>query len=1025
MISLTRWALNNAMLVLMVMIIIVIAGPISFLSHPSREDPEITIRTALVTASYEGMSPQRMEDLVTRKLEEKIREMPEVKDIISTTRSGQATLRVMLYDRYYQLEPIWQSLRNKMADVKSQLPNGTNGPFVNDNYGDVAMATIAVTAEGFSLAEMREKSRNIRDQLYTVPGVSKIELFGVEPERIFIEVNNIRLAQLGLSAQSLAASIGQTNIISPGGRIEAGTTSLAIETTGNFETLADIGQVTIQIPDKPGQVIYIRDIATIKRAYVDPPKNPAYFNGDPAIIISVQMVNAYDSFKFADDLKAKTAALENKLPIGYQLRFVTFQPNEIAAAVNGVMNNLYQTIAIVLVIVMIFLGWRTGLIVGIMVPLTMLLSLLVMRYIGIELEKMSLATLIISLGLLVDNGIVIAEEIERRLSVGEERMTAAIETGKSMALPLLVSSLTTIFAFMPLMLADSVAGEYTRSISLVIAISLLGSWLLAMTATPLFCVWFIKKKQPVDEKVVFDTRFYRSYRALLQSILRHRYMFLAAVIATLFISGWALKFVPKIFFPASDRTQIQVYLDLPVGSNTYGTITAAKVLTTWLDDKKLNPEITSFVSYVATGGPRFYLGLEPIDPDPNRAFLIVNVQTFPQVAAVMQRIQAFANGNIAQARVQVKPMSQGGSEAGLVEYRIIGDNADVLVSAARQLEAEMRKIPGIINIKDDWENRLIKLIVKVDQARARRAGVTSKSIAAALDAILSGSEVTDYREGDTIIPVYLRAEGEARTNIDRLRTLNIATISGAPVPLLQVADLDGQAEFSMIQRRNLERAITVSAKHSIKSAAELDALISPKLDKIDLPQGYRIEKGGEIEGSSDAQSSLFANMPLAFALIILVLVGQFNSYRKPLIILSVIPLTLIGVTLGLLIMPGAAFGFFAILGLLALAGIIINNAIVLIDRIDTEIDLGLDAYEAILAASTKRLRPILMTTITTVFGLFPIILSRDVLFYDLAIVLSGGLLAGTILTLGVVPVLYSIFFRVSVGKLGHTEKAIT
>ncbi len=1016
MFSLTRWALNNSMLVLMIMIIIVLAGPISFLSHPSREDPEITIRTAVVTASFKGMSPQRMEDLVTRKLEEKIREMPEVKDIISTTRSGQSTIRVMLYDRYYQLEPIWQSLRNKMSDVKSQLPSGTNGPFVNDTYGDVAMATIAVTAEGFSLAEMREKARNIRDRLYTVSGVSKIELFGVEPERIFIEANNIRLAQLGLSVQLLVNSIGQTNIISPGGRIEAGATSLAIETTGNFETLDDIGQVTIQIPDKPGQVVYVRDIATIRRAYVDPPKSPAYFNGKPAIIVSVQMVDKYDSFKFADNLKAKVASLEGGLPIGYQLRFVTFQPNEIAAAVDGVMNNLYQTIAIVLVIVMIFLGWRTGLIVGVMVPLTMLLSLLVMRNIGIELEKMSLATLIISLGLLVDNGIVIAEEIERRLSIGEERLTAAIETGKSMALPLLVSSLTTIFAFMPLMLADSVAGEYTRSISLVIAISLLGSWLLAMTATPMFCVWFIKKKEPVDEATAFDTKFYRTYRRILQSVLRFRYMFLVAVIATLFVSGWALKFVPKIFFPASDRTQIQVYLDLPVGSNTYGTITATKILTAWLEDKDKNPEITSFVSYVATGGPRFYLGLNPIDPDPNRAFLIVNVETFSQMAPVMQRIQAFSNRNIAQARVQVKPMSQGGSEAGKVEYRIIGDNADTLVDAAHRLEAEIRKISGTINIKDDWENRLIKLIVKVDQARARRAGVTSKSIAAALDSILSGVQVTDYREGDTIIPVYLRAEGNVRKNIDRLRTLNIATVNGAPVPLLQVADLDGTAEFSMIQRRNLERAVTVSAKHSIKSAAGLDALITPALEKLQSPDQYRIEKGGEIEGSSDAQSSLFANMPLAFALIVLVLVGQFNSFRKPLIILAVIPLTLIGVTLGLIIMPGAAFGFFAILGLLALAGIIINNAIVLIDRIDTEIDNGLNAYDAILAASTKRLRPILMTTITTIFGLAPIILSRDVLFYDLAVVLSGGLLVGTILTLGVVPVLYSLFFRVPVGK---------
>ena len=1023
MFSITRWALNNTMLTMMVIVLIVLAGPLSFQTHPSREDPEITIRTAVVTASFKGMSPKRMEDLVSQKLEEKIREMPEVKDILSTTRSGQVTINVNLHDRYYDLPPIWQSLRNKMEDVKSQLPDGTSGPFVNDSYGDVAMATIAVTAEGFSLAEMRERARKLRNKLYTVPGVSKISLYGVEPERIFVEANNIRLAQLGLSAQSLVTSIGQTNILSPGGRIEAGDTSLTIEITGNFETLDDVGQVTIQIPDKPGQVVYIRDIASIKRAYADPPKSPAFFNGKPAIVISVQMVEAYDSFQFGEDLKAKISTLENALPIGYQLSFITFQPNEIAAAVNGVMNNLYQTITIVLVIVMLFLGWRTGLIVGAMVPITMLLTLLIMRYVGIELEKMSLATLIISLGLLVDNGIVIAEEIERRLSIGEERIAAAIATGKAMALPLLSSSLTTIFAFMPLMLAESVAGEYTRSISLVIAIALLGSWVLALTVTPLCCCWFIKKKEPIDEAVAYDTKFYRTYRTILKNVLRFRYMFLVTVVATLFASGWLMQFVPKIFFPPSDRTQIQVYLDLPVGSNTYGTLAASKTLTTWLGNKEINPDITSFVSYVASGGPRFYLGLSPIDPDPHRAFMIVNVDEFTNMAPVMQRIQAFANGNIPEARIQVKPMSQGGSEAGQVEYRLIGDNADILVKAAHKLEGFMRDIPGTINIKDNWENRIIKLIVKVDQSRARRAGVTSKSIATALDSILSGSDITDYRDGDTIIPVYLRAEGDVRTNIDRLRTLNIATINGTPVPLLQVANLDAIAEFSMIQRRNLERVVTVSAKHSVKSAAELDTIVSARLDELKLPAGYRVEKGGEIEGSSEAQGSLFANMPLAFALIVLVLVGQFNSYRKPLIMLAVIPFTFIGASLGLLIMPGAAFGFFAILGLLALAGTIINNAIVLIDRIDIEIENGLSIYDAILTGSAKRLRPILMTTITTICGLAPIIISHDVLFYDLAIVLSGGLLVGTILTLGLVPVLYSILFRVGVSK--QLEEATT
>ena len=1008
---LTRWALNNSMLVLILVIMIVAAGPVSFLSHPSREDPEITIRTALVTASFPGMSPSRMEDLITRKLEEKIREMPEVDKIRTTSRSGQTTVRVELHDRITDLEPVWQDLRNKMSDVKSSLPSGTKGPEVNDNYGDVAMATLALTAEGFSLAEMRETARKIRDGLYSVGGVSKVELFGVEPERIFVEVNNVRLAQLGISPTDLINTIGNTNIVSPGGRVEAGIASFAVEPTGNFDSLDDIGQVTVEIPDKPGQVIYLRDFAKITRDYVDPPKNPAYFNGKPAIVIGVQMVDKYDSKKFAEGLSARRQLLENTLPIGYSLQYITFQPDDIRKAVDGVANNLYQTIVIVLAVVMLFLGWRTGLIVGAMVPLTMLLTLLIMRYVGIELERMSLAALIISLGLLVDNGIVMAEEIGRRLSLGEERTQAAIATGKSMLLPLLSSSMTTILAFMPLMLAENEAGEYLRSLSLVIAIALLGSWILGMTVTPLLCSWGLKIPKPVDEDTAYDTKFYRAYKSALDGVLRFRYPFLIGTVAMLFVAVWGLQFVPKIFFPASDRVQLQVYVDLPVGSNTYGSKSAALKMAGWLSDKKENPEIVSNVAYIASGGPRFYLGLDPIDPDPHRSFLIVNLEDASQVPILRDRIQAHAAGTLPEARVFVKPMSLGASEAGLVEYRIYGNDPSELNRISERLKSIMRSVNGTVNIKDDWENRLVKIIVDVDQARARRAGVTSQSIADSLDAILAGVAVTDYRDGDTIVPVYLRAEGAQRTNIDRLRTLNITRAGGQPVPLMQVANFDGFAEFSMIQRRNLERVITVSGKNLRLPAADLDAVITPELEKLKLPAGYRIERGGEIEGSSEAQGSLFANMPLAFALILLILVGQFNSLRKPLIIVAVIPLTLIGVTPALIVMPGANFSFIATLGLLSLAGIIINNAIVLIDRIGTEQEKGLNVHDAIINASVKRLRPILMTTITTILGLMPLIVWRDILFYDLAVVVSGGLLVGTMLTLGVVPVLYRILFK--------------
>lgn len=1011
--NLTAFALNNRTLVLLFVVLILFAGPLSYTSHPSREDPEITIRTALITAQFEGMSPTRIENLITRKIEEKLREIPEVEHIISTVQNGVTIIRANVYERYSDMAPIWQNLRNKMEDVKGDLPSGTQGPFVNDDYGEVAMATIALTAEGFSLAEMRTKAKLLRNQLYRVGGVRKVTLFGVEPERIFVEVDNIRLAQYGVKVSDITDAISRQNIVLPGGIIQANGDSFYVEPTGNFENLEQLENLQIKIPDKTGQVAYLKDIAKITRGFADPPKSPAFFNGKKAIVLSVSMIDQFDSFKFAEDLKAKTTQLEQTLPIGYRLSYITFQPNEIEVAVSGVMNNLYQTIAIVLVVVMVFLGWRTGLLVGAMVPLVMLLSILVMRVIGIELERMSLATLIIALGLLVDNGIVIAEDISRRLAEGEERLKAVIASGRDMSMPLLSSSLTTVFAFMPLMLADSTAGEYTRSISLVIAISLLGSWVMAVTAMPLFCYWFLKPGKLIDDNHYETQPFYRIYRTILDKILSFRFAFLGLVLLMLFGGLSLFSYVPKVFFPASERTQLQILVDAPVGSNSYLTLAAVRPLQNWLLDKTKNPEVKNHIAYVAGGGPRFYLGLDPNDADPFRAFLVVNVKEPGDILPLLEKVRNFANRSMPEVRVTPKPMSLGPGEAGLVEYRVVGQDAQVLKSLSDQIIAGIRDIPGSRNIKDDWENPTVKIIVDIDQARARRAGVTSEQVANALNASLAGSTVSGYREGDQTIPVILREKGLARQNIDRLRTLNIGVENGNPIPLLQIATFRGQPEYSLMQRRDLERTVTISAVNKNMTAAELDAALTPLLNKIEteLKPGYQIEKGGELESSAKAQGSLFAYMPLAFALIILVLVAQFDSFKRPLIILLTIPLVITGVSLTLFIAPNANFGFMAILGLLALAGIVINNAIVLIDRIEGERNEGVAVREAILNASVTRLKPILMTTATTVFGLLPIILARDVLFYDLALVISGGMIAGTVLTLGVVPVLYSLFFR--------------
>jgi len=1011
---LTSLALNNRALTIALLIVVLVVGPISILSHPSREDPAITIRTASVIATFPGMSATRVEDLITSKLEEKIREMPEVDRLETVSSVGQSLVKITIADKYTDMTPIWSDLRNKIDDVKPDLPSGTQGPLVFDDEGNVAMATIAMTAEGFTNVEMYEAAKSLRRIIYArVPGVRKVEFFGRVEPRVFVEFDNIRLARMGLTAQSIQAAISQQNVILPGGRIEANGKSFTIEPSGDLGSIDDIKSISIAVPDSKSSV-YLSDIADISFDYEDPPKQPAFWNGHEAIVISVSMVDQFNAFVTGDALKKVLATFNGSLPVGFQLDLITWQPDEIETAVFGVFNNLWQTILIVLGVVIAFLGFRTGLIVGAMVPLVMVVTVIIMRLIGIELERMSLASLIISLGLLVDNGIVVAEEFGNRIKRGQERVQAALETGQSLSNPLLAASLTTILAFMPLMLAPGGAGEYTRSISLVIAIALLVSWVVALTALILFCLWFLKVGETVDDEKAYGAWYYERYRGLIRACLKWKYVSVAAAFSTLFLGVFLFGFVSKTFFPGSERTQLQVLVELPQGHNTLTTRAVSKRLEAWLLDKKQNPDVVSVVTYIADGGPRFYLALSPVDGTPNTAYVLVTVQTPQDVGQLRQRVRRYAVDHVPEAEIFPKAMSMGPNEAGLVEYRIAGPDEKILKKSAEQLQLALRRIPGTVNVTDDWKNPTVTLRVVIDQDAARRVGITSQDIANSLSNQLSGVEVTNYRIDDLSIPVVFRAGVDERTQLSRLRSLNIAVSGGSPVPLEQVATLAPSFGFSQVKRRDLERVITVSGKSDQFTAAELDTKMADDVDalKQSLPPSYRIEKGGEMEGSSDAQAALFGNVPLAFAIMILVLVWQFDSFKKPTMVLLTIPLSITGVALSLLLMPGANFSFMGILGFLALAGIVINNAIVLIDRIEIEKAAGRSDGDAIVEAGVRRLQPIIMTTCTTAMGLLPIILSRDVLFYDLAVVISGGLIVGTLLTLIVIPCLYAVFYNV-------------
>jgi multidrug efflux pump subunit AcrB len=700
------------------------------------------------------------------------------------------------------------------------------------------------------------------------------------------------------------------------------------------------------------------------------------------------------------------------------LDVVTWQPELVETAVWEATENLGQTLAIVLVVVMLFLGLRTGLIVGAMVPLTVLAALVGMRLIGVELHRVSIAAVIVALGLLVDNGIVVVEDIKTRMTGGADRRAAALASARTLGVPLLTSSLTTILAFMPLMLAENASGEYLRALSLVIMLTLLASWLIALTVTPAMCVWFLPDPpaaaaaQPSRRATAGAAEgAYALYRRLLAGLLRIRIVFLLGMVGLLVGSLWLFGLVQQRHMAPSERNQFTVYLNLPAGSDPQETLRVAERLSGFLSDQQANPEIASNVVYVASGGPRFFLALQPPDAQPHIGFGIVTTRTAEQVAAMMQRVRAFAADRLPEATVRTEELFLGPAPLGTVELRVFGPDIPVLQDLADRVTAAFRAVPGTLDIRSDWENPVLKVRAVVDQERARRAGVTSQEIARALSAQIDGMPVTDYREGDKVIPVVLRAAAPLRDDLDRMRTMEVFSGSrGVGVPLLQVADFEGVAEPSQIRRVDQERAITIAAKHPTMSARELYARLLPAIEAIDLPFGYRIVTEGEVKASTEANGALFAYAPHCLFGIVALLVLQFGSFRRPAIVGLTIPLILIGAALGLLLFD-AWFDFVAMLGLFSLAGIIINNGIVLIDRIDQGRAAGQEVDEAIVEASVARARPIVMTTLTTILGLVPLAVLGGEFWFGMAIVIMSGLAVGTLLTLGVVPVLYSLLFQ--------------
>jgi multidrug efflux pump subunit AcrB len=1019
--NLTGFALRNQPLVITIVVALVVFAGMVMQNFPSQEDPPITVREAVITTHVPGMDARDVELLVTRKIEKALARIPERDYIYSWSRDGVSIINIKVLDAYEQddLDIIWKDVRNKVNDVRGDLPDGVIGPFVNDDFGDVTVVSAALIGDGFSMAEVHAVAKRIADALYLVDGVKRVDLHGVQDETIWIEFSTARIGQLGFSVASIGQALVSQNIVLPGGSIDTGLREIVVMPDADLRSVEEIENVAIELPGS-GQVIRLRDIATVRRGYVDPPTTPFYYDGDQAVLIAVSMADGQNVLDVGPRIVERLEQIEQQLPIGLQIRIGNYQPTHVERAVAGVRSNLMQTIVIVLLVIVAFLGLRTGAIVGLHVPLTMVVTLVVMYMMGIALHRISLATLIISLGLLVDNGIVVAEEIGKRLFEGEDRISAATNTGKTLSMPLLTSSITTVLMFVPLALAPHASGEYLRSMSIVILISLGVSWLLAMTVTPILCSRFLEKPEVSQEAVdaQYETPGYVFYRRVLDRLLRHRAAFLAAMVGVLALGVWLFGMVPVQFMPESDRPQVLIDVKLPAGYGIRETDREIRSLVDWLEDETVNPEIEQTLSYVGNGGVRFFVTLAPDPAAPNMGFILVTVDEIESVEPVMDRLRAHALDAFPSLDLIVKRMFMGSTETGLVEARIstlgLPGQRDALYEASLEVARLFSDVPNTVNVYNDFENLIVKARIDVDHVRAERARVTNEEIASSLRSILEGSSATSLRQGDENIPITARALPEERLSADRLFSANVfSNETGAAVPLVQIATISPETSFPVIKRRDYEPTVTVQARSLDTTAPEFEARTTAAIDAIveELGAGFSWEWGGETESSSDAQAALFAFVPVCLFGVLICLVGQFNSFKKPVVVLLTIPVAFTGVAIGLLV-GGSFYSFMALLGMLSLVGIVVNNAIVMLEQIDIEHRSGTDHYEAIIKACVARMRPILMTTLTTILGMLPLIVSHDPLFYDMAITIAFGLAFATVLTLGLAPVLYATFMRV-------------
>ena len=1048
--NLSEWALSNRPLVLFAMLAFALIGAWSYKHLGQSEDPPFTFKAMVVRTLWPGATAEQVSRQVTEPIEKALMNTGEYEFIRSYSRPGESQVIFMARDslRSRQIPDLWYQVRKRVGDIRATLPREIVGPFFNDEFGDTYGNIYALTGKGFDYAVMRDYADRIQLELQRVPDVGKIDLVGLQDEKVWIELSNTRLATLGVSMQQVQQALADQNAVTGTSFFETATDRVQLRVTGQFNDIEAIRQFPIRAGDR---TVHLGDIAEVKRGFADPASPKMRFMGEEAIGLAVAMKDGGDILKLGANLDAEFERLQKTLPAGMQLRKVSDQPQSVEESVGEFVQVLTEAVVIVLLVSFFSLGLRTGLVVGVTIPLVLAMTFFVMHYFDIGLHKISLGALVLALGLLVDDAIIAVEMMATKMEQGYDRLRAASFAWESTAFPMLTGTLITAAGFLPIATAASSTGEYTRSLFQVVTIALVVSWIAAVLFIPylgdkmlpdlfnpqppkpgsLSARWHAKRQQWADRYPAlanliappqhghdhdpYQRPFYRSFRRFLDGCLRHRWWVIAATIALFVFSLMMFRFVPQQFFPDSTRPELMVDIELAEGASLRSTQAQAEKLEKLLSSRE---GIANYVSYVGTGSPRFYLPLDQQLPATNFAQFVVLAKDIKSRESTRDWLLHEVIPKFPDVQMRVTRLENGPPVGYPVQMRISGEHIEKVQAIARQVEAKVRENPHVMNVNLDWSepSKVVRLVI--DQERARALGVSSAQVSQFLSSSLAGQSVSVYREGNRQIEMLLRGPADERNQLELLSSLSMPTANGGSITLSQVATMEYGFEDGIIWHRNRLPTVTVRADIS-DGMQPLDVVhqILPTLDGIraELPSGYLLETGGTVEDSARGQNSIKAGMPLFLVVVATLLMLQLRSFSRAAMVLVTAPLGIIGATLFLLLFR-APFGFVALLGTIALAGMIMRNSVILIDQIQQDIDAGHDRWHSIIDATVRRFRPIVLTALAAVLAMIP--LSRSAFYGSMAISIMGGLIVGTVLTLVFLPALYAAWFRVKPDESG-------